>query len=515
MKTKPGIYVLLILTGLGLLDSAYLTYEKLANVIPPCSTSIFVDCGRVLHSSYSVMMGIPLSMYGIGFYLLELVLAVMLVRNRNRLTEMALIASSTFGLLASLYFVFLQLVIIKAICLYCMGSAFISLLVFCLGQYLFSKARKYLVIKVTGYLYQHGLKELFFLIDPAIVHERMTKTGEMLGMIKPMKAISRFLLVSDEKSLEQKLMGIEFGNPVGLSAGFDYQAQLTQILPDIGFGFQAIGTITNNPYQGNPPPMLGRLPKSKSLMVNKGFKNEGAGKIIDKLTGLNFDGVVGISIGRTNGREMNQEESVQDIVTCFKKFEASKVAHNYYELNISCPNLYGNVSFYPAAELEKLLSAVDKIKLKRPVLIKMPIERPNEEVKEMLKVIIRHKIAGVIFGNLQKNRKDPSLLPEEVAKFKVGYFSGKPTEKRSNELIEMTYKLYGKKLVIVGCGGIFSANDAYRKIKLGASLVQLITGMIFMGPQLIAEINIDLADLLAKDGYRNIKEAIGKDVIKK
>jgi len=128
----------------------------------------------------------------------------------------------------------------------------------------------------------------------------------------------------------------------------------------------------------------------------------------------------------------------------------------------------------------------------------------------MFEVIIKYPIAGVIFGNLQKNKLDLSLDQSEVSRFTKGNFSGKPTEKRSNELISFAYKAYGTKLIIVGCGGVFSAEDAYKKIKLGASLVQMITGMIFEGPQVISDINLGLAKLLKADGYKNISEAIGK-----
>ena len=137
----------------------------------------------------------------------------------------------------------------------------------------------------------------------------------------------------------------------------------------------------------------------------------------------------------------------------------------------------------------------------------MPIEKSDEDVFKMLKVIVEFKfIKGVIFGNLQKDRKDPSLDQEEVRKFPVGNFSGKPCEKRSNELIKLCYKKYGKRLIIIGCGGVFSAEDAYQKIKLGASLVQLITGMVFQGPQLIPQINFGLAELLKKDGFKHISQ---------
>lgn len=229
-----------------------------------------------------------------------------------------------------------------------------------------------------------------------------------------------------------------------------------------------------------------------------------------KLEKLPFAIPVGISIGRTNTLALKtQKQSIEDIISAFHTFEQSSVKHTYYELNISCPNLYGDITFYPPKNLEELLSEVDKLHLKKPVFIKMPIEKSDKEVTAMLEVIADHCPAGVIFGNLQKNRNHPALVQREVKKFKVGYFSGKPTFDRSNELIKLAYKTYKKRFVIIGCGGIFSGDDAYLKIKLGATLVQLITGMIFQGPQLISQINIELVDALKRDGFKHISEAIG------
>lgn len=141
----------------------------------------------------------------------------------------------------------------------------------------------------------------------------------------------------------------------------------------------------------------------------------------------------------------------------------------------------------------------------------MPIEKSDEETLDMLRVIASFPVQGVIFGNLQKNRKEPGLDQKEIEKYKIGNFSGKPTEKRSNELIKLAFQKYGKKLTIIGCGGVFSGKDAYRKIKLGASLVQFITGLVFEGPQLAAQINCELNASLKKDGFKHIGEAIGVD----
>lgn len=365
-------------------------------------------------------------------------------------------------------------------------------------------------LTLLRFSYKEIIKRLLFMFDAEFVHNLATSRGEAFGKINFTKKIFSKIFTVKSNLLQQNIQGINFVNPIGLAAGFDYEAKLTQILPSIGFGFETIGTVTNEFYEGNKKPRLGRLPKSKSLMVNKGFKSPGADKIIAKLSPLKFNIPIGISIGRTNGKLKTQKESVEDIIEAFKKFEKAKVHNSYYELNISCPNLLGNVEFYSPKNLENLLKEMEKLHLKKPLFIKMPIEKSDKETLQMLKIINKHKVTGVIFGNLQKNRKHPSLVQSEVNKFTVGNFSGKPTFDRSNELISLCYKNYKKRFVIIGCGGVFNAEDAYTKIKLGASLVQLITGMIFEGPQLIAEINLGLVNLLKKDSYKNVSEAVGQ-----
>lgn len=346
-------------------------------------------------------------------------------------------------------------------------------------------------LKIIGIFYRQILKRILFLFDPEFVHEFVVRFGELLGKFSVgRRAIKRIFYVKPAHNLSQTIAGIEFKNPIGLAAGFDYEARLTQILPSVGFGFMTIGTITNLPYGGNPRPRLTRLPRSGSLLVNKGFKNPGAVSIAAKLQNLHFEIPVGISIGRTNSPDLDQEQSVQDILQAFSIFENSGVRHAYYELNISCPNLYGDVTFYTPHNLKHLLSALEKQNIKKPIFIKMPTSQTDETVLKMLDVIMEHKIAGVIFGNLQKDRGHPALNQGEIKHVGQGSFSGLPAKDRSNELIKLAHEHYGKKLVIIGCGGIFTPEDAREKIRLGASLVQLITGMIFQGPQLIEEIKV-------------------------
>lgn len=364
---------------------------------------------------------------------------------------------------------------------------------------------------IIKYSYQYLLKPVLFQFDPEVVHVAMTSLGEQLGKQKWAGKFLKNNLVVSSSLISQTVAGIKFDSPIGLSAGFDYDGKLTQISESLGFGFQSVGTITNKAYAGNPKPRLGRLPKSKSLMVNKGFKNLGAEKIASKLAEKTFDIPIGISIGRTNSASLNQEESVKDIIAAFKTFEKNKVKNAYYELNISCPNLMGNVTFYDPNKLDKLLSEIDKLKIKKPIFVKMPISNTDKEILSMLKVISKHSPVGVIFGNLQKDKS--TLDPTETEKFSVGFYSGKPTFDRSNHLISLAYKNFKKRFIIIGCGGVFNSDDAYIKIKAGASLVQLITGIIYQGPQLIAEINQGLAKRLKQGNYSNLSQAVGSSKI--
>ncbi len=368
-----------------------------------------------------------------------------------------------------------------------------------------------MLISFASFMYKNVAKRVLFLFDPESVHVFITSMGEFMGET-PFKKLLNRVYGKKSPEIKQKILGITFESPLGLAAGFDYEAKLTQILAPMGFGFQTVGTITNGSFEGNPKPRLGRLPKSKSLMVYKGFKNKGAEWTAEKLTDQTFKIPLGISVGKTNSINTNtQKSAISDILQAFDKFEIANIKNAYYELNISCPNLSGNVTFYPPKNLDELLSAVDLLRIKKPIFIKMPIDRSDLQAHQMLDVIMKHKVAGIIFGNLQKNKKDPAIDQAEAKKFDHGNFSGLPTQKRSDELISLAFKHSKGKLLIIGTGGIFSTEDAYRKIKLGANLVQVITGLIYEGPMLVAKINQELPKMLKKDGYKNISEAVGID----
>jgi len=362
--------------------------------------------------------------------------------------------------------------------------------------------------------YQWILKPILFRFDAHTIHDFMTAFGAHLGKHKRLRTFTSSLFYFEDASLNQTILGIDFKNPIGLSAGFDYRAQLTEILPSIGMGFGTVGTISNKPYEGNTKPMLGRLPKSKSLLVNKGFKNDGIDALIKQHYGKTFSIPIGLSLGKTNQKElMTQDEAVQDVVEAFQKAVQANLPFSYFELNISCPNLIGNLSFYPPENLKQLLTALEAAQIKKPVFVKMPITETNEAIRAMLEVIKQFPfVKGVIFGNLWKDRASSDFDSEEIKIATKGNFSGKPTSNRSNELIALAYKEFGARFVIIGCGGVFTAEDAYKKIRLGASLVQMITGMVYQGPQIVGEINRGLVALLKQDGLETISDAVGVDV---
>lgn len=360
---------------------------------------------------------------------------------------------------------------------------------------------------ISRFFYKNFAKPIFFLIDPEKIHNIMLSVGIFLGSNFLTRSITSFFFGYSNKKLEQNILGIKFKNPVGLAAGFDKDAKIIKIMGPTGFGFTEVGSVTGEPCFGNPKPRLWRLIKSQGLLINYGLNNQGSEEIAKRLHGKKFSIPVATSIAKTNCKETSTiEGAVADYV---KAYKALKDIGDASVINISCPNAYGGEPFVDQEKLEKLLSAISKVHTKKPIFIKIAPDLKPEIIDGIIEASVKHEVKGFICTNLTKDRNNSKIIEKNLPK--SGSISGKPIEELSDKMIEYVYKKTKGKLVIIGVGGIFSAQDAYRKIKKGASLVQLITGMIFEGPQLISEINHGLIKLLKKDGFKSISEAIGID----
>ena len=370
----------------------------------------------------------------------------------------------------------------------------------------------YLIRQCTHWLYKHVVKPLLFRQKPDAVHRKMVKLTKLVQNILLLRELPRLWAYENTAALSQTIHGITFTNPTGLSAGFDKEVSMPRMIHAVGFGWMTGGSVTWGQYKGNDGAWYYRLPKSKSLVVNAGLPSEGT-EVVAKRVGaykksLFDDFPLSISAAKTNSKDtVSEATAIDDYCASLEKFNRLEQV-KLLEINISCPNTFGGEPFTTPKRLERLLSSVDELSLTKPVFVKMPINLPVNEFDKLLEVCDTHAIAGVAIGNLFKDRRAVPLtdvLPDNVK----GNLSGAPTRDITTELVRHTFRRWGKRFIIIGVGGIMSAEDAYEKIQAGASLIALITGMIFEGPQLAGEINHGLVRLLKKDGFANISDAIG------
>lgn len=283
--------------------------------------------------------------------------------------------------------------------------------------------------------------------------------------------------------------GLTYRTPVMLAAGFDYNARLVNILPALGLGGVEVGSVTARPCAGNPKPRLTRLPHSRSIVVNKGLKNDGVEVVAARLAKYKSraDFIVGVSIARTNDElSKTVEAGVADYLFSLKTLVAAGVG-DYYTINISCPNAFEGETFTKPELLDLLLKELKTVVHRKPMYVKMPINLTWAEFEPLLQIIIKHRFNGVIIGNLTKNYADLADQNERPAAYGGG-LSGAPCRARAEELVKQTAAAYGDKLTVIGCGGIFSAADALNYFDRGAQLIQLITGLIYEGPGLIKKL---------------------------
>ena len=360
--------------------------------------------------------------------------------------------------------------------------------------------------KLIGFLYRNVLKNILFLRDAEHMHSAFGKVGYILGKYKITRYITHKLFYYEHPYLAQKVLDIKFDNPIGIAWGFDKDILLPNIAGDIGFGWEEVWSITYGAYKWNPGKRLIRLKSSKWILVNYGLKNKWISYAKDRLQSINPKIPILVSIAKTNcTKTTDTENGIQDYLSSVQKLKNLDSVSGFV-LNIWCPNSFGGEDFATPAHLEQLLKNIIKLNISKPILVKLPIDKSWEDLSKLIKICIKYNISWVIISNLIKNREH--IKEKEIIHDLPWGISGIPTRERSDYLIWETYKSFGDKIKIIWVGGIFSAQDAYNKIRQWASLVQLITGMIYQWPQLIGDINKWLVDLMEKDGYNHISQAI-------
>ena len=339
------------------------------------------------------------------------------------------------------------------------------------------------------------IRSLIFKLDPETAHDLAVKALK-LNFFYQNKT-------KNNKLIQTVIFGKTIPNPIGIAAGFDKDAEVYNPLFRLGFGFVEVGTVTPVNQYGNPKPRIFRLEEDMALINRLGFNNSGSEKVRSRIMSNSPKGLLGINIGPNK----DTKNRLEDYLIGFRKF------HNladYLTINISSPNTENLRSFHNEDELDQLLSLIKKekkiLKSNVPITVKISPDIEEKNISIISELLLKHGVEAVIISNTtDKNRENLS----NINKLEKGGLSGKPLEKRSNELINKFYKILKNKVKIIGVGGVDSGQSAYQKIISGASLIQLYTGMIYQGPSIASKISEELINILDKEGVKNISDVVG------
>ena len=362
---------------------------------------------------------------------------------------------------------------------------------------------------VLTFGYKHIIKPHFvFNHRPDEAHDQMIDFCRLVRNTPPLLWAERTFLDYTDPILETDVMGVHFANPFGLSAGLDKNCDMPIVLDAAGFGFETVGSTTARPCRGNPKPWFHRLPEYDSMMVHVGLANDGSDKVIaraEEAWTRARSMQLSVSIARTNDDQVGDlDEGIEDYCTSMRR-AAGRTA--MVEVNVSCPNTTAGEPFTADPDnLDRLFTALDGIDRPQPTLVKMPLNKPWPEFKELLDVLADHNVQAVSLANLQKDRTGL-----EIPRDWEGGLSGGPCTAASTELVRKVWREYGERFAIAGIGGVFTPEQAYAKIRAGASLVMFISSLMYRGPQQITVLKRGLAALLRRDGYSSVAEAVGAD----
>ena len=345
-----------------------------------------------------------------------------------------------------------------------------------------------------------SIKPLLFKLDPENAHHLAACALRLPNICQiPFNPFLESHFIND-KILNQELFGRTFLNPVGLGAGFDKNANMIRGIQILGFGFTEIGTVTPKPQDGNPKPRMFRHIEEETIQNAMGFNNEGAYKVVKRLQQrFPFTTPIGINIGKNKLTPEN--EAINDYTHLVKAFDG---LGDYFVINISSPNTPGLRDLQNEEFITKLFEEA-KALTDMPILLKIAPDMTPEDAIALTTLAVEKGADGIIATN---TTIDYSLVKEPK---EIGGLSGAVLKEKSFKLFEAIAKeLYGK-TTLISVGGIDSAKEAYRRIKAGANLVQIYSGLIYHGPDMIMNINKELIELLKADGYSSITEAIGAD----
>ena len=342
-----------------------------------------------------------------------------------------------------------------------------------------------------------NLRSLIFKLDPEKAHTLAIKSLKFNFV--PYLSQNK----ENDSLFKTKLFNKDIKNPIGMAAGFDKNAEVYNQLFKLGFGFVEVGTITPLSQYGNSKPRVFRLVEDEALINRLGFNNHGAQNVLERIKRNSKTGILGINIG-PNKETQNR---LEDFLLGLRSFY--EVA-DYITINISSPNTENLRNFHNERQLEELLKEVKKEKKdlssKIPIVVKIAPDINDDEIEKISEVLTNNEVEAVIISNTSDATREKL---KDIQKHQKGGLSGKPIEDKSNILINKFYRLLKNQIKIIGVGGVDSGLSAYNKFLAGASYVQLYTGMVYKGPNVVNIIKVDLSKLLLKDGVKNFKEIIG------
>ena len=357
-----------------------------------------------------------------------------------------------------------------------------------------------------------ALRLLLFRLDPERAHH--LAFALLVGVEHVLQRRGQSTRPWTHPALRQQIWGIDFANPIGLAAGFDKDARTPHVWPLLGFGFAELGTITALSQPGNPQPRMFRLARDRAVINRLGFNNSGADRVAERLDEATrraaFTIPIGINLGKSKITSI--EDAADDYQRSLRRLFRFA---SYVVINVSSPNTPGLRDLQAEDHLGTLIAKLQETNLAlarqadvepRPLLIKVAPDLSADGLDAVARVAQQHKAAGLVATNTTITREGLQTPIEQR-----GGLSGAPLRARSTAVIRHLYRATGGALPIIGVGGIFDAQHAYEKIRAGAALVQVYTGMIFEGPFIARHIARGLVGILERDGFANIRDAIGRD----